>query len=178
MAKSKKPTKSPGFAFWAGKNIIAGLIAYVFIAVYVFKEQPGYSWVYSMLGNNYKIIKQHPNVPDNEKMRSKLGLSYAYLEYIAKATPENAVILYPDKTALFPKDKKTEFRHDMYNKLWALRVLYPRKVVMSSEVGKTTYTDEITHIAIANGIGYDLLDYEPPQKPEHAVFPLRNSFIH
>ena len=49
---------------------------------------------------------------------------------------------------------------------------------MSSDVSKTAYTDEITHIAIANGICYDLLDYDPPHRPEHAVFSLSNSFIH
>ncbi len=177
MKESKKRFRIPAVVFWIMKNTVAGAAAFLLIFFVVFKVQPGYKWVYNTMNNNYRAIKRNPNVTDQEKMRAKLGISYSYLEYIAEVTPKDAVILYPDKTALFPKDKKTEFRHDMYNKLWALRFLYPRKVVMTNEFNQSSYADKITHIAIVNGVGYELLDYNPPQRPTHAVFPLMRSYM-
>ncbi len=41
-----------------------------------------------------------------------------------------------------------------------------------SELGKTPWSEKITHVAIVNGRGYEYLDYEVEQKAPHAVLPM------
>lgn len=43
-----------------------------------------------------ETIKKYPKLTFEQKMQMKLGTSYEYLLYLKQATPENAVILYPD----------------------------------------------------------------------------------
>ena len=168
--------KVPKYIALLIKNIIAAILSLAFILFIVFKYNDGYNWVYNNLPKNFRIIMKHKNLEDSEKLRAKLGHSYSYLEFIKSMTPENAVILFPSKDALFPKDKKSEMKKDMYNKLWILRFLYPRKIVMVEEIGQIPLSEQITHIAIANGKGYEYLDYTPPMKPDMFVFPVISPF--
>ena len=39
-------------------------------------------------------------------------------------------------------------------------------------IGKTPWSEKITHVAIVNGRGYEYLDYEVEQKAPHAVLPM------
>ena len=103
---------------------------------------------------------------------TKLGLSHVYLRYVKENTPENAVILLPGKEAFYPEGEERIFSGEPYNKLWAIRFLYPRRVIIPSELGKTPWSEKVTHVAIVNGRGYEYLDYEVEQKAPHAVLPM------
>ena len=133
----------------------------------------GYSGVKKRITTNIEFRKKNTKASVNEKMFSKIGFSFGYVNFIKDSTSPNSVILYPEKTDLFPENQKTEFRHDMYNKLWALRFVHPRKIIMPSELGKTKESGSITHIEIVNGKGYEKLNYDPGNKPNFGIFPLK-----
>lgn len=164
------------YILWFGKNIIIAGIAGLLIFK-LLESQQGYSWAYnSLLKGNMELINNYPNATIEQKFELKLGSSYAYLQFLKANTPANAVILYPDRSAFFPKDKKSQFTFtgEPFNKMWALRFLYPRKLVIPSEVGVNHYSNEVTHVAIVNGWGLDKLKYQPTDSIEFGVLPINN----
>ncbi|MDR0769362.1 MAG: hypothetical protein LBE71_05615, partial [Dysgonamonadaceae bacterium] len=68
---------------------------------------------------------------------------------------------------------ESPFKQDVSNKLWALRVLYPRKLVTPSEMETNRYAKDITHVAIVNGRGYERLDYQVENPVTHGVLPVK-----
>ncbi|MEG1685127.1 MAG: hypothetical protein RR319_04180 [Bacteroides sp.] len=172
----KKPDKqqysSSEYFRWILKNGILALIAY-FLVFKLIDIQPGYNWIYNgLLKGNMEIIKEYPNITDDQKWEYKLGSTYTYLRFLKENTPPDAIILYPDANAFFPKDKEKMFTGEPYNKMLALRFLYPRKLIIPSEIGKSHYASKATHVAIVNGFGYDKLNYQPEHKIEHGVLPI------
>ena len=173
MKKTKQPT-SYKYRSWILKNILAGGI-FLFLIAQIVEKQPAYKWVYeSLLKGNMEIIKKYPNLPLEKRYEMKLGFSYTYLDYLKKRTPENAVILYPDKEQFFPKDKKSPFEGDVANKLWALRFLYPRKIISAKEAEMSIYKNDITHIAIVNGLGFEYINYTG-EHFEHGILPVKTN---
>lgn len=170
--QSKSTVSSQNYILWFCKNALCA----AFIGFIIFKcvnMQQGYNWAYnSLLKGNMEIIKQYPKLPIEKKFEMKLGMSYTYLNFLKNQTPENAVILFPTAEEFFPKDKKTPFSGEPFNKVWASRFLYPRKLVYQSELETNRYGKEITHVAIVNGLGFDKLDYVPSEKFEHGVLPI------
>ncbi len=179
--KGKATTTSPGgFTFsWIIKNILAVVIVLFLFNKLVLKIEPGnnwasgYNWAYNMLKGNAKTIRQYAYTTTDNRFEMKLGLSHVYLRYLKENTPENAVILLPSQEAFFPKGEEHIFSGEPFNKLWATRFLYPRRVIIPSELGKTPWSERITHVAIVNGRGYEYLDYEVGQKAPHTVLPIR-----
>ena len=157
---TKKGTATPqkeGISFsWVAKNIFAVVIV----------------WAYNMLQKNLETIRHYSRTTTDNRFEMKLGLSHVYLRYVKESTPENAVILLPGKEAFYPEGEERIFSGEPYNKLWAIRFLYPRRVIIPSELGKTPWSEKITHVAIVNGRGYEYLDYEVEQKAPHAVLPM------
>lgn len=121
---------------------------------------------------NLETIRHYSRTTTDNRFEMKLGLSHVYLRYVKENTPENAVILLPGKEAFYPEGEERIFSGEPYNKLWAIRFLYPRRVIIPSELGKTPWSEKITHVAIVNGRGYEYLDYEVEQKAPHAVLPM------
>ena len=141
----------------------------------------GYRWVVDgLVLNNLKIIYQNPNLSLERKWAMKCGFDFVYLNHIKKNTPENAIILMPPYSALYPNKEgfKTEFNTKnaagVKNKAWATYFLYPRKLVYQKGKDINYLYDKITHVAIANYLGYDKLDYSVPKKQKHAILPLIN----
>jgi glycosyltransferase involved in cell wall biosynthesis len=113
--------------------------------------QPGYSWALSMLRSNRTLIRQNPHATFDQKMQLKLGASYDYLQYVRQSTPPDAVILYPSKQAFTRQG--SPFTQEIYNKVYATRFLYPRKLVTEDDLKRgSRYGAHITHVAIANGV--------------------------
>lgn len=167
---------SPDYFSWIVKNgiaaIVTGLLVYSLL-----ESQQSYNWVYNgLLKGNMETIKKYPDLTLDQKFEMKLGYTYTYLNFIKNNTPQNAVILYPGSEAFFPKDVKSPFEGTPYNKIWATRFLYPRKLIIPSEVGKNHYSDKITHVAIVNGLGYDKLNYEPKERYKNCVMPIINPY--
>jgi len=152
-------------------NLLAGLIAYslVWCCMTYIRE---YNWVYkTLLKGNYKFAKEHKDLTADQRRKIKLGVSFAYLDYLKKNTPEDAVILMPEKEAYYPKGQQAVFEQEIHNKLFRLRVLYPRKIVDADE-GANRYVRQINRVAIVNGYGYERLNIDPTDQPPFAVIPV------
>ncbi|MDR1344812.1 MAG: hypothetical protein LBJ39_05605 [Tannerellaceae bacterium] len=162
-AAEKRPpakVKSGGYGLWLLKNICAAVVAGIFIFKCI-EMQGGYNWVCnSMLKGNMELIKANPGATLEQRHEFKLGFDYRYLQFVKTSTPEDAVILYPSREDFFPEGVDSPFKQDVSNKTWALRFLYPRKLVLPSEMESNRYAGDITHVAIVNGRGFDRLGYE------------------
>ena len=153
------------------KNV-SFLILAALLVFYAFSKQPGYHWVYfNLLRGNMETIKKYPKLTFEQKMQMKLGTSYEYLLYLKQATPENAVILYPDSKDF--REKGSPFTQNIDNKIYATRFLYPRKLILESERKTGKYKNEITHVAIVNGKGTEKLPYPVDTEFQHGVLPLK-----
>ena len=146
------------YAVWLARNVLFMILALLLVK-YTLTKQPAYHWVYSsLLKENMATIKKHPELTFEEKMKMKLG------------TPENAVILYPSQEAFLKKG--SPFKREIGNKLYATRFLYPRLLILESELEESRYADRITHVAIVNGEGKDRLPYQVDPEIQHAVLPV------
>lgn len=155
---------------WFLKGFLGVGFTYLLLQ-YLFSISPSYDWVYNaLLKQNMQLINQYPDVSFEQKMALKLGASYEYLYYIKQQTPPDAVILYPSADAF--RVKGNPFTQEIHNKLFATRFLYPRRLVQREELQKSPYADKITHVAIVNGVGLDLLPYQADSTIQHAVLPL------
>lgn len=158
------------YAIWILKNVAFMLLA-LFVVRYALTKQPAYHWVFSsLLKENYAMIKRNPHLTFDQKMQMKLGVDYEYLYFIRQVTPENAVILYPSQKAF--RKEGSPFKHEISNKLFATRFLYPRKLILESELENSPYAKQITHVAIVNGEGKNRLPYPVESDVQHAVLPV------
>lgn len=113
--------------------------------------------------------------PDTRLIR-RLGPDYAYVLTIKGMTPDNAVVFYPSRAdflAAPPRGPVINFRATMTDKLSAVRVLYPRRVVVREEMGKTPWSRRLTHIAVVNGRNRNMVPYPSDTTSTIDVLPLR-----
>lgn len=169
----RKNEKKPRFAIVLLCNIVLLLFSWI-IVVQLYQKMPGYRWVYSdLLKGNMELIHKYKNLPIETRYEMKLGYTYAYLRYITQQTPDSAVILMPgERSVYFPANRKTDFTGQPYNKIWATRFLFPRKIVFEGEENNNKYANRITHVAIVNGWGYDKLNYPVENPIGNTVLPL------
>ncbi|MDR1632203.1 MAG: hypothetical protein LBR97_04910 [Dysgonamonadaceae bacterium] len=174
-AKQTKQTVSAGngFPIWLVKNVCAVLAA-GFILFKCIEVQPGYNWAYNgLLKGNMSTIRKYPDATLEQRNEMKLGFDHTYLQFLKKETPEDAVILYPSPEDFFPEGMESPFKQDVSTKTWGLRVLYPRKIVLPSEMETNRYAKDITHVAIVNGRGYERVDYKVETPFAHGVLPVK-----
>jgi hypothetical protein len=175
MAQKKKQQvqkkQSGSVSTTIGLNVLFLLLSFVFIKGLVMKQE-GYGWALNMLKGNMETIRQYPDLTVDERNSIKLGASFNFLKYLRENTPENAVIYLPAQSAFFPAGVKSPFTGEPFNKLWATRFLYPRKIVTASEMGHNDYSDKLTHVAIVHGVGLDMLPYQVPQPFDFGVLPI------
>lgn len=154
-----------------------------------------YKWLYNThLLQNYKNIIELDTLCQEDIQASKSGTSYQYLRYcIIDKTPEDAIILMPDKEDLvLPEgapDNALEFP-DLKRKAWCYYFVYPRQLVYDEYEGldsleghKNYYQNcdyeelrkKVTHVAIVNGRGYEHLNYIPRRREAHVVLPINDS---
>jgi hypothetical protein len=169
-----RPTRqSPtNYGLWLVKNLLfASFIGFCLLKG--MESNEGYKWAYTMLKNNREIIRKNPNLTLKKKNEMKLGIDFAYICFLKESTPDNAVILYPSSEDFYPPDKSSPFKQPIQNKIWALRFLYPRHLVLPSEMETNRYTPAITHVAIVNGRGYERLDYPIENKQEYGIWQIK-----
>lgn len=159
-------------ASWVVKNLVAVAIVLFLLNKLVVGIQPGYNWAYNMLKGNQEIIQNYAHTTTDQRYEMKLGLAHVYLRYLKENTPPDAVILLPSQKAFYPEGQERIFSGEPFNKLWATRFLYPRRVIIPAELGKTPWSQKITHVAIVNGIGYEYLDYDVEHKAAHTILPV------
>lgn len=169
------PRTSDKMKFYGKKliwNVLAATMAFAFIYV-CYQNYPTYKWVYhTLLLDNYKVARTNKHLSVDQRRAVKLGFNYRYLMTVKQGTPENAVLWMPDSEAYFVGETPY-FDRQITSKMYRLRVLYPRKIVDASDKN-SAYANRITHVAIINGRGYDMLNYTPDEKPDFAIFPMRN----
>jgi hypothetical protein len=174
--KNQQPVKqtasSGGYLTWLIKNVGVALVA-GFLLSECLDVQQGYNWAYySLMKGNMVTIRKYPNLTIEQRNEQKLGNDYAYLQFVKNSKPEDAVILYPSREDFFPEGVESPFKQDISNKTWGLRFLYPRKLVLPSEMETNRYAKDITHVAIVNGRGLERLNYEVETPVEYGVLPV------
>ncbi|MDR3137904.1 MAG: hypothetical protein LBT73_03395 [Tannerellaceae bacterium] len=154
------------------KNILALAIAWTLVW-FAYKGVPSYAWIHdSLLRGNYTLAKEHHALSQDQRREMKLGFAFRYINFIREQTPDSAVILMPPWDA-YPKSDFGDA--EVFNKLWRLRILHPRRIVDAYELDTALncFADRITHVAIVNGWGYEHLPYpQPPNPPAYAVLPI------
>lgn len=173
--KNEKPQSSSrfGFAWWV-KNLIAAALAYMLLPGIV-KTNAAYGWLIDGYAKgNLNVAKQYGGLTNEQKLEMKLGYDYAFIELIRRQTPDNAVVFYPsrkDFTDKLPGSRIT-FSGNLCDKLSAVRFLYPRRIVIEAERGKTPWSKKVTHVAVMNGHGLEMLPYNPGPGMEISVLPV------
>ncbi|MDR1738582.1 MAG: hypothetical protein LBR66_07205 [Candidatus Symbiothrix sp.] len=155
-----------------GWNLLAVLVA-IFVINKCYKSVESYAWVYdSLLKANYKLIaedKSKYSIDDRKEM--KMQFSFSWLKYLRDNTPPDAVILMPPNEIFLASNGVQTFTGEPYCKLWSLNTLYPRRIVYANET-ELPYYNQITHVAIVNGWGYDYLHYDVEQHVNFAILPI------
>lgn len=164
-----EPKKRFSWFYRPLKNMLCLLPALLLISL-TFSKSPGYKWTRTMLESNAEFIQTYPDLSFDEKMQWKMGDDYNFLLNIKQNTPEDAVILYPTSEAF--RKEGSPFHGEIYNKIYATRFLYPRKLVLEDELETNRYADSLTHVAVVNGIGTAYLPYPVHPSFQHGVLPL------
>lgn len=169
--EATKEEKTPiSYIWWFVKNaMIAGFILLLMIKILL--PMTGYKWEQEkMVKGSMTIIKTMPNATLSQRFVMKMGVDYAFLQDVRNHTPDTAVILYPPQENFFPKGKSSAFKGEIFNKLFATRFLYPRKIILEKEMATSPYKDKVTHVLIVNGQGYKTVEgYQGPQPVENGL---------
>lgn len=158
-------TTSKSFTKVVIVNVVSLIVGLIILNYY--SKRTDIEWLHNtLLKSNYETIKKYPNATFDERLGLKLGFNYAYLKYIHDNTPEDAVILFPTRDVILKQP--TQFKEAEFSLQWIHSFVYPRKVVIDG----TETKDQITHVAIMNGWGYDKLTYQVENQHENAIYPI------
>lgn len=160
--------KNASFLKRIGYNILGCLVVYFLLSVVVFPQQD-YAWSIDMLEDNYDFVTNNRYMSVQERYASKLGVSYILFDSVRSKTPDTAVVYLPGKNGFFPKNQVSIFTGEPYEKMWAIRFLYPRKVVSEEEYERSAYAEKIDYVMIVYGIGTERLKYKLPQRIDFGV---------
>lgn len=152
-------------------NILAvALFALVLAHCY---QRLGYKHTYNLMRLDYKTAHYADIKSIEERNVIKLGMGYVYLLYIRDNTPEDAVIYLPSIEAFLMDGYSVRFCRTHFSlKLWAMRMLYPRKIVAAAEYAAQGAIPPLTHVFVVNGHGRELLDYEIPEDAHYEIYPI------
>lgn len=154
--------------------VIANIVGVIFLALLYMNlnDHQGYSFLLRTLQANYESISENRKATLSQRYAMKLRSGYLVYARLAANTPPDAVIYLPGKSALEADKNGANFHGNTFTKGWALRFLYPRKVVLESEYDTSIYTPQITHVAIVNGVGAEKLPYKLSSVPAFGVLPI------
>lgn len=179
-----KPTETPLTGSKSGifahisffKNFILAVFTGFFFLV-LFNINDGYIFIFrDLIGENLKFINKNPNITENQKLESKFGVDAYVINQIKKATPEDAVLLFPPYEIIINDTSQLQFKRDQGGvkaRNWLVYYLYPRKIqYLKPTETQPTEDQKITHIICMNNWGYDLLNYEVSQRQIFEVLPI------
>jgi len=175
QAKSQKQVKGVhlDWADWFSRNVIGLIISAVIVLILYYNIQ-GYRWIWdSLVMGNLKIIRENPHLSIEKKWEIKCGFDFSYLNYVKSKTPDNAIILMPAYSEIYPKGEKSDFNTrdsgGIKNKAWATYFLYPRKLVYVEEKGSNPFYEKADYVAIVNFRGYDKLNYSVENMEKYQI---------
>ncbi|MDD6209404.1 MAG: hypothetical protein PUB21_02230 [Bacteroidales bacterium] len=182
--KKTKMPEPPEKGFWgtlrilfSWRSLLLGIIGLFLLKIAVTTDR-GYDFVYNrLLLTNWRYINKNKQFSLDERLFAKLGFSYAIMAQIKENTPDSAVILFPKKEYILEKGSQ-EIRPEVAHKVWVTSFLYPRKIVYEDERGKNPFFDKADFVVIMNGKGYNLIEYEWPEKGEYALLPVKEEMLH
>ncbi len=149
-------------------NLVGCLLAYILLTGIVFKQED-YAWAITMLEENHDFVMDNGKMNLQERYTSKMGVTYSLFDSVCSRTPDTAIIYIPGQQAFFPKDQERIFTGEPFEKMWAIRFLYPRKVVTELEYERCVYSDEIDYVIVVNGKGVERLKYKVPYPIQFGV---------
>lgn len=154
--------KNKRVRLWGLRNAVAAIATIaIFAAVMVLNKSYRWLWV-DYTKANLESMRADRDLNNEEKLVRRLGIDYQFVLSVKGMTPENAVIYYPSREDFLATPTcgpKLPFRGTMVDKIAAIRVLYPRRVVTKEEMRQTPYSEQISHIAVVNGRNRDMVDY-------------------
>lgn len=157
---TSKP-KRRGLAAWLVRNL--GLLVAAYVIWTFAGKNPGIQWlIEGYAKQNLMIAKTYPDATYDQRMEMKLGADYDYLIYLRDNTPPDAIIYYPtraDFQTVLPGQEKSPFSGQLIDKLTAVRVLYPRRVITTDEWGKTSWAKKTNFVAVVNRCNLDKVHY-------------------
>lgn len=134
----------------------------------------GYANTFNMLRCDYRNAVNSRELGPYERGVARLGMGYVLYQYVKENTPDDAVIYIPGEDA-FTSDgyayKFSSIHHA--NKLWAVRFLYPRKVVTEQEYVIQGAIPPLTHVLVINGHGAEILPYKVVDTVPFQVYPMQ-----
>lgn len=162
------------------RNLVASALLLILLFA-ISQIDLGYGWTWNVyVRRNVQDVKAYGRISEDARLTKKLGEDYQFLLYLRDATPTTAVIYYPsaeDFITKMPGRKASPFSGKLNDKLTAIRVLYPRRVVVKDEYQETPWSFRITHVAIVNGRNLDKLPYSPPKNYAMGVLPMDSTLI-
>lgn len=176
--RSAAPAEKPktgrfGFSWWM-KNVLIAALVYM-LCPSIVRTNAGYDWLINGYAkSNLAAIQETKDFNTDQRLEARLGYDYAFIEMIRKSTPETAVVFYPSRADFTDTTAHVgiTFSGNLCDKLSAVRFLYPRRVVVKEELGKTSWSKRLTHVAIVNGRWRELLPYKVPEQVKINVLPM------
>lgn len=173
VPEQKPKTSRFGFSWWMKNVLIAGLV--YMLCPSLVRTNAGYGWLINGYAkSNLAAIRETRDFNNDQRLETRLGYDYAFIEMIRKSTPETAVVFYPSRADFTDTTAHAgiSFSGNLCDKLSAVRFLYPRRVVVKEELGKTSWSKKLTHVAIVNGRWRELLPYSVPEQVKINVLPM------
>ncbi|MDR0691647.1 MAG: hypothetical protein LBF69_01260 [Prevotellaceae bacterium] len=147
--------------------VAGGLLLY-----WTITENKGYWWVYEkLLEGNMVTIWQYRTASLNQRYQMKLGFDYMFCDFIKQHTPDTAVILFPLKKHNTEKADNSQLTDNINSKYWVTHFVYPRRVLYKDEQDTNPRYNDVTHVAIVAGHGYEELDYRVGERTHFTVLP-------
>ncbi|MDX1406588.1 MAG: hypothetical protein R3330_00600 [Saprospiraceae bacterium] len=166
-----KAARSSITGSWWFRNAISlvGLI----VVGYLLAQNAGYQRLHKVFSDFSRNKVQYAQASKFEKQQRYLGFNISFLEQVKQATPEDAVILFPPRWVLYPKNEKSPFTQWMDSKSYTTYFLYPRKVLYGNKKDRASALfPYVTHVAVVRGWGYDELNYTVTEQSEFGIYPV------
>jgi hypothetical protein len=182
MSNKKKGSKAAaperrrlGLGARLALNLLTAAIG-LFLLSKAVGNNESYNWLWHTFApSNLEGAKMVKGMTPEQRLAAKLGLDFNYVMILHDYTPDSAVVYFPSKDDFLATPsygEKLNFSGALTDKMTAIRFLYPRKVVIESELGHTSYAKRITHVGIVNGKNVNLLPYPVDSTVMHTVLPV------
>lgn len=156
-------------------NLLVAVVGLVLLSKAV-GNNDSYNWLWNtFVPSNLEGAKMVEGMTPEQRLAAKLGTDFRYVMMLRDETPDSAVVYFPSKDDFLATPSYGEnlnFSGALTDKMTAIRFLYPRKVVIESELGRTSYAKRITHVGVVNGKNVNLLPYPVDSTVMHTVLPV------
>ncbi len=153
------------------RNIFIAIIV-LFIAFFSTREGNLYGWTYkNLLVENIKFaLGKYGELDVHQKYVVKMKDNYQYIKLVKDNTPEDAIILFPDRKHFNTERSTMKLSNQLSHPGYISFFLYPRKVIYDNR--ESIYKDKYTHVAILDYWGYDKLNYKIDSPVEYTILPV------